>query len=101
MIIICPNCNSKYSIKKELLGEKGKKVKCSDCSYQWFEKIEHSKDVFDEKPQIEKKEEPNDENEVYTNKLLFSEVKKKKLYKKIYFFCNFFIFFIFFIFVLF
>ena len=89
MIITCPNCNSKYSIKKELLGEKGKKVKCSDCSYQWFEKIEHSKDVFDEKSQIEKKEEPNDKNEVYTNRLLFSEVKKKNYVKKFIFFAIF------------
>ena len=31
MIIICSNCNTKYSISKRVLGNNGKKVKCFKC----------------------------------------------------------------------
>ena len=34
MIIICSSCNTKYSINKQSLGKKGKKVKCSNCGYE-------------------------------------------------------------------
>ena len=40
MIIICSNCNTKYSISKRVLGKNGKKVKCSNCEHEWYQKID-------------------------------------------------------------
>ena len=40
MIIICSNCNTKYSISKRILGKNGKKVKCSNCEHEWYQKID-------------------------------------------------------------
>ena len=40
MIIICSNCNTKYSISKRVLGKNGKKVKCSNCENEWYQKID-------------------------------------------------------------
>lgn len=35
MYIACPECNTKFAIKKEQIGENGRKVKCSKCSHIW------------------------------------------------------------------
>lgn len=35
MYIACPECNTKFAIKKEQIGESGRKVKCSKCSHIW------------------------------------------------------------------
>ena len=32
MIISCPQCSLRYKVKDDLIGEKGKKVKCKKCS---------------------------------------------------------------------
>ena len=40
MIINCPNCNTKYSINKRVLGRSGKRVKCFSCNKEWFQKLE-------------------------------------------------------------
>jgi predicted Zn finger-like uncharacterized protein len=37
MIIICPSCSTQYSIGREILGERGKTVRCSHCGYQWMQ----------------------------------------------------------------
>ena len=37
MIIKCPNCNSNYEIEKNLLSQKGRKVKCFNCSNFWIQ----------------------------------------------------------------
>lgn len=36
MIITCPNCAARFNLKDELLGEKGRNVKCAKCSHRWF-----------------------------------------------------------------
>jgi predicted Zn finger-like uncharacterized protein len=36
MIITCPNCASRFNLKDELLGDKGRNVKCAKCSHRWF-----------------------------------------------------------------
>ena len=40
MIIKCPNCNSKYEIEKKLLSQKGRKVKCFNCSNYWIQHVD-------------------------------------------------------------
>ena len=40
MIIKCPNCNSNYEIEKKLLSQKGRKVKCFNCSNYWYQHVD-------------------------------------------------------------
>jgi predicted Zn finger-like uncharacterized protein len=35
MYITCPECTTKFAIKKEQIGKTGRKVKCSKCSHIW------------------------------------------------------------------
>ena len=46
MIITCKSCSTKYSINKNALGENGKKVKCSNCGYEWYQKSDIIKKKF-------------------------------------------------------
>lgn len=41
MILTCPNCNGQFNIDDNLIGEKGRKVKCSSCAKVWFQEPEH------------------------------------------------------------
>ena len=36
MIITCPNCAARFNLKDELLGDKGRNVKCAKCAHRWF-----------------------------------------------------------------
>jgi predicted Zn finger-like uncharacterized protein len=36
MIITCPNCQTRYQIAPESLGESGRTVRCSGCGQRWF-----------------------------------------------------------------
>jgi predicted Zn finger-like uncharacterized protein len=36
MRILCPNCNAEFIVNDNLIGPKGKKLKCSRCSYIWL-----------------------------------------------------------------
>ncbi len=36
MLLICPNCNKKYKMTAEQLGDVGRSVECSNCSHIWF-----------------------------------------------------------------
>lgn len=35
MYIACPKCNTKFAVKKEQIGNAGRKVKCSKCAHIW------------------------------------------------------------------
>ncbi|HEC14613.1 MAG TPA: hypothetical protein ENI72_02540, partial [Rhodospirillales bacterium] len=37
MIIICPNCSTRYSIDPGSLGNMGKPVRCSNCQHTWHQ----------------------------------------------------------------
>ena len=37
MIITCPACSTRYSLKPGLLGAAGKMVRCSNCAHSWFQ----------------------------------------------------------------
>ena len=40
MIIKCPHCNSNYEIEKKMLSQKGRKVKCFNCSNYWIQHVD-------------------------------------------------------------
>ncbi len=40
MIIKCPHCNSNYEIEKKQLSQKGRKVKCFNCSNYWYQHVD-------------------------------------------------------------
>lgn len=37
MIITCPACSKKYSIKSDAVGPKGRTVKCKNCGHKWHQ----------------------------------------------------------------
>ena len=86
MIITCSSCNTKYSINKISLGNKGKKVKCSNCGYEWFENAETKRKKVSTDTFKEETKDINLENEIKINKLFTPNKQKKKNYGFLYFF---------------
>ena len=39
MIIICEKCNKKFNVKDNLIPVNGRLLKCGNCEYEWFFKI--------------------------------------------------------------
>ena len=37
MIVACPNCTTRFSVKAGTLGEVGRKVRCSKCGKEWIQ----------------------------------------------------------------
>lgn len=35
IILVCPNCDSKFKVKADALGDKGRLVKCAKCQHKW------------------------------------------------------------------
>lgn len=50
MNISCPECNTVFTIPKELIGEFGRKVKCSKCSYIWHQTLENQIKIDSKQP---------------------------------------------------
>lgn len=53
MIIVCPDCSAKFVVKAEMIGTKGRKVKCAKCKKDWFQEpdpaaLEAAKDATPE-----------------------------------------------------
>lgn len=44
MILTCPNCQTKFQLESERLGDLGSKVRCSVCSHEWFQEAEEDYD---------------------------------------------------------
>ena len=42
MYIACPECNAKFVVTSEQIGQQGRKVKCSKCSHIWHQKPDNS-----------------------------------------------------------
>lgn len=50
MIITCPSCESQYILPDDAIGPKGRRVKCTSCSYTWLEPAPtQSEDVVEAK----------------------------------------------------
>lgn len=47
MIISCPACATRYNIDPKALGEKGRKVRCSNCAHQWIQAPPVSEEEMD------------------------------------------------------
>ena len=97
MIITCNSCNTKYSINKKILGKNGKKVKCSNCGNEWYQKPDIIKKGLQDKSLKEEETlelDPSEfqgkkynENETVPKKLFSSDViEKKKSYNFLYLF---------------
>ena len=85
MIITCQSCNTKYSIKKRVLGKNGKKVKCYNCGHEWYQKLDIIKKSLQIEPSEEKQIPTNFVNkEIDATKLFSSETTKKKNYRVLY-----------------
>src|SRR5262245_38023787 len=37
MRITCPNCTASFEIPSELLGRKGRSLKCASCGHSWYQ----------------------------------------------------------------
>ncbi len=62
MILTCPNCNGQFNVDDTLIGDKGRKVKCSSCAEIWFQEPEH---VEPEEDEIEEEIAEEEEEEAY------------------------------------
>ena len=83
MIITWQSCNTKYSINKKSIGKNGKKVRCSNCGYEWYQKPDITKKSLPTKSLKEKQVTTKHVNEeIDAAKLFSSEVKIKKNYNK-------------------
>ncbi|MTH96455.1 zinc-ribbon domain-containing protein [Roseibium sp. RKSG952] len=51
MKIKCPDCHTSYDVKPELLGQKGRSVKCVRCGGKWFVMPDHQDGDPDLEPQ--------------------------------------------------
>ncbi len=47
MIISCPACATRYNIDHKALGDKGRKVRCSNCAHQWIQAPPMSEEDMD------------------------------------------------------
>jgi predicted Zn finger-like uncharacterized protein len=60
MILTCPHCETKFELDSALLGDEGRKVKCSSCAEVWFQEpapeSKQSEDVQEEIPADESDE---------------------------------------------
>tara|TARA_Y100000741_G_scaffold356005_1_gene332103 strand:- start:668 stop:1165 length:498 start_codon:yes stop_codon:yes gene_type:complete len=94
MIINCENCNKKFNLDSNLVGEKGRLLKCSKCNHIWFFKIpvKLEKKIIIDNNKIEPHKNENPKINLYkdkkkiidtTNKSNFNEKVKttKKLNK--------------------
>ncbi len=53
MILTCPNCQSQFKVKPDLIGDDGRKVRCTSCTEIWFQEpinaiVTHDEGVEDE-----------------------------------------------------
>lgn len=37
MIVTCPSCDTSFAVDESLLGEQGRKVRCSECAHRWHQ----------------------------------------------------------------
>lgn len=46
MRVICPECSAEYDVPVPLLGEQGRRVRCSNCSHVWIAEIREEDGAF-------------------------------------------------------
>lgn len=40
MILICPDCSTRYLLSASAIGEEGRNVRCAKCDHEWFQESE-------------------------------------------------------------
>ena len=55
MIISCPKCSSQFNVPDSAITAEGRKVKCSDCSESWIQKLDGVEEIKVAVPQKEEK----------------------------------------------
>lgn len=50
MILVCPNCDARYTLRPNALGAEGKDVKCAKCAHKWYQRSDELSSPEDEKP---------------------------------------------------
>ena len=58
MILTCSECKTNFLISPEILGEKGKKVRCGNCAYVWHQQPP-SPEIKKAVEQVKKEQEAN------------------------------------------
>ena len=55
MILVCPNCDARYTLRPNALGAEGKDVRCAKCSHKWYQRSDELLDeaVPQPKPQTD------------------------------------------------
>ncbi|MBL4589044.1 MAG: zinc-ribbon domain-containing protein [Alphaproteobacteria bacterium] len=48
MIVVCPECDSRYNIKAEVISVDGRVLKCANCQHDWFHGGVSLHDMLDE-----------------------------------------------------
>lgn len=53
MILTCDECQTRYLVPGHAIGEEGRRVRCTNCSYEWFQEPEQRdvEDVIEEEPE--------------------------------------------------
>ena len=67
MILTCPNCNGQFNVDDNLIGEKGRKVKCSSCAEIWFQESDYPSPEQDIKEDIKEDIEEDIEVDLHDN----------------------------------
>lgn len=45
-IVTCPDCDTRFNVEPEMLGEDGRKVRCGECFFEWFQpNIDDEEDI--------------------------------------------------------
>ena len=60
IILSCPNCDSKFKVKEEAIGEQGRLVKCAKCQHKWHATKENATSPNEQATS------PNEQNENVT-----------------------------------
>ncbi len=56
MILVCDECKSRYLVPGHAIGPEGRQVRCTNCSYEWFQEGEQAQgpeDDFGDRPEEE------------------------------------------------
>lgn len=50
MVLVCPSCSSRFKVKPEALGEKGRLVRCANCGNKWHASVDDLQESTAAKP---------------------------------------------------
>jgi predicted Zn finger-like uncharacterized protein len=63
MIVICPECQSRYNVPAEVISSEGRTLKCKNCEHKWFHEGVSFQDILDDAAIDEIEESPIDDSD--------------------------------------